>query len=237
MSREGFHKRIKELEQDLMELGEMVIAAINRSVEALKNLDARGARRVVDGDAQVNKKRWALEDKCVDLIATQQPVASDLREIIAVLSIVRDLERIGDYAEGIGKIVLLHGDQPLVKPLVYIPQMAEKAVSMLRRSLDSHGAPDRAALDAGLSMLRDSDLRPLLQGIALPTLVIAGDHDRLTPPTAGRALAAAMPSARLRLIERSGHAPFLSHGPVLAGEIRAFLARRREALPAAGVCA
>jgi len=137
MSREGFHKRIKELEQDLMELGEMVIAAINRSVEALKNLDAREARRVVDGDAQVNRKRWALEDKCVDLIATQQPVASDLREIIAVLSIVRDLERIGDYAEGIGKIVLLHGDQPLVKPLVYIPQMAEKAVSMLRRSLDA----------------------------------------------------------------------------------------------------
>jgi len=137
MSREGFHKRIKELEQDLMELGEMVITAINRSVEALKNLDAREARRVVDGDAQVNKKRWALEDKCVDLIATQQPVASDLREIIAVLSIVRDLERIGDYAEGIGKIVLLHGDQPLVKPLVYIPQMAEKAVSMLRRSLDA----------------------------------------------------------------------------------------------------
>ncbi len=137
MSREGFHKRIKELEQDLVELGEMVITAVNRSVEALKNLDAREARRVVDGDAQVNKKRWALEDKCVDLIATQQPVASDLREIIAVLSIVRDLERIGDYAEGIGKIVLLHGDQPLIKPLVYIPQMAEKAVSMLRRSLDA----------------------------------------------------------------------------------------------------
>ena len=111
------------------------------------------------------------------------------------------------------------------------------SLRMLRRSLDSHGAPDRAALDAGLSMLRDSDLRPLLQGIALPTLVIAGDHDRLTPPTAGRALAAAMPSARLRLIERSGHAPFLSHGPVLAGEIRAFLARRQEALPAAGACA
>lgn len=137
MPREGFHKRIKELEQDVLELGEMVITAINRSVEALKNLDAKVAKRVVDNDAQVNKKRWALEDKCVDLIATQQPVASDLREIIAVLSIVRDLERIGDYAEGIGKIVLMHGDQPLVKPLVYIPQMAEKAVSMLRRSLDA----------------------------------------------------------------------------------------------------
>jgi phosphate transport system protein len=137
MPREGFHKRIKELEQDLMELGEMVITAINRSVEALKDLDAKEAKRVVDGDAQVNKRRWALEDKCVDLIATQQPVASDLREIIAVLSIVRDLERIGDYAEGIGKIVLMHGDQPLIRPLVYLPQMAEKAVSMLGRSLEA----------------------------------------------------------------------------------------------------
>jgi len=137
MAREGFHKRIKELERDVLELGEMVITAIDRSIEALKNLDDKGAKRVVENDAQVNKKRWALEDKCVDLIATQQPVASDLREIIAVLSIVRDLERIGDYAEGIGKIVLMHGDQPLVKPLVYIPQMAEKAVSMLRRSLDA----------------------------------------------------------------------------------------------------
>jgi phosphate transport system protein len=137
MPREGFHKRIKELEQDVLELGEMVIVAINRSVEALKNLDATAAKRVVENDAQVNKMRWSLEDKCVDLIATQQPVASDLREIIAVLSIVRDLERIGDYAEGIGKIVLMHGDQPLVRPLVNIPQMAEKAVSMLRRSLEA----------------------------------------------------------------------------------------------------
>lgn len=137
MPREGFHKRIKELEQDVLELGEMVITAINRSVEALKSLDAKEAKRVVENDAQVNKRRWALEDKCVDLIATQQPVASDLREIIAVLSIVRDLERIGDYAEGIGKIVLMHGDQPLVRPLTYLPQMAEKAISMLRGSLDA----------------------------------------------------------------------------------------------------
>jgi phosphate transport system protein len=78
-----------------------------------------------------------LEDLCVDLIATQQPVASDLREIIATLSIVRDLERIGDYAEGIGKIVLMHGDEPLVKPLIDIPMMTQIAVKMLRGSLDA----------------------------------------------------------------------------------------------------
>ena len=168
MAREGFHKRIKELEQDVLELGEMVITAINRSVEALKNLDAREAKRVVENDAQVNKRRWALEEKCVDLIATQQPVASDLREIIAVLSIVRDLERIGAYAEGIGKIVLMHGDQPLVRPLTYLPQMAEKAVSMLRRSLDAFvtrdARPARAicAEDDAVDMLYDQAYHDLL---------------------------------------------------------------------------
>jgi len=148
MTREGFHQRIRELEQDIMQMGEMVISAINRSVEALKSLDANEARRVVANDVQVNKKRWQLEDKCVDLIARQQPVASDLREIIAVLSIVRDLERIGDYAEGIGKIVLLHGDQPLIRPLVYVPQMAEKAVSMLRRSIEAFVNRDAGAARA-----------------------------------------------------------------------------------------
>ncbi len=137
MPREGFHRRIKELERDILHMGEMVIDAVNRSVEALKSLDALAGRQVIDNDEKVNSMRWDLEDKCVDLIATQQPVASDLREIIATLSIVRDLERIGDYAEGIGKIVLMHGDEPLVRPLIYVPQMAEKAVSMLRRSLDA----------------------------------------------------------------------------------------------------
>jgi len=169
MPREGFHQRIKELEQDIMQMGEMVISAINRSVEALKSLDANEARRVVANDAQVNKKRWQLEDKCVDLIATQQPVASDLREIIAVLSIVRDLERIGDYAEGIGKIVLMHGDQPLVKPLVYVPQMAEKAVSMLRRSIeafinrDAETARAICAEDDEVDALYDQAYHDLLQ--------------------------------------------------------------------------
>jgi len=83
MAREGFHSRIKELERDVLHMGEMVIDAVNRSVEALGNMDARAAMKVVDNDAKVNQQRWALEDKCVDLIALQQPVASDLREIIA----------------------------------------------------------------------------------------------------------------------------------------------------------
>lgn len=148
MPREGFHKRMQELEREVTQMGAMVIDAVNRSVEALKALDAKAAKQIVDNDVQVNRKRWVLEDKCVDLIATQQPVASDLREIIATLSIVRDLERIGDYAEGIGKIVLLHGDEPLAKPLIDVPAMTQKAVDMLQRSLEAFIKRDARAARA-----------------------------------------------------------------------------------------
>jgi phosphate transport system protein len=148
MPREGFQKRLKELERTVLQMGKTVIDAIHQSVEALKHLDVAAARQVVENDANINRARWNLEDKCVDLIATQQPVASDLREIIAILSIARDLERIGDYAEGIGKIVLLHGDEPLVKPLIDIPAMTQRAVDMLQRSLDAFVQRDAQAARA-----------------------------------------------------------------------------------------
>lgn len=139
---------MRELERDVLQMGETVIEAINQSVAALKDLNASQAKRVIANDTQVDRKRWELEDRCVDLIATQQPVASDLREIIATLSIVRDLERIGDYAEGIGKIVLMHGDEPLVRALTYLPAMAEKAIRMLRESLDAFIKRDAKAARA-----------------------------------------------------------------------------------------
>ena len=137
MVRESFIKYIRELEKDVTEMGEMVIAAISRSVEALKALNADQARRIIADDMLINKKRWDIEEKCVNLIATQQPVASDLREILAILFIVTELERMGDHAEGIGRIVIMHGSEPLLKPLVDIPRMAEKAVGMLRKSIDA----------------------------------------------------------------------------------------------------
>ncbi len=93
MPREGFHKRMLELEREVTQMGEMVIDAIHRSVEALQNLDAKAARQVVDNDVQVNRKRWALEDRCVDLIATQQPVASDLREKYALVIVTHNMQQ------------------------------------------------------------------------------------------------------------------------------------------------
>jgi phosphate transport system protein len=148
MIRKDFARQLKEIEQDVTGMGQMVITAINRSVEALKMRNATEAEKVVADDALINKKRWEIEERCIDLIATQQPVASDLREIVAILSIVTELERMGDYAEGIGKIVLLHGHEPLVKPLIDIPRMAQKGVSMLRKALDAFANRDAKAAAA-----------------------------------------------------------------------------------------
>lgn len=158
MVRESFFRHIKDLERDVMEMGEMVVTAINRSIEALQNRDVNSANRIIADDELINKKRWDIEEKCINLIATQQPVASDLREIVAVLSIVTELERMGDYAEGIGKIVVMHGDEPLVKPLVDIPRMAQKAVSMLRKSLDAFVNRDAKAAAALCSEDDEVDL-------------------------------------------------------------------------------
>src|SRR4030042_1787856 len=117
MTREFFKEHIRGLENEMMDMGRMVADAVNRSVQALKERDVVAAKKIVDDDILINKKRWEIEEKCIKLIALQQPVASDLREIIAALNIITDLERIGDYAEGIAQIVIMLGDEPPVEPL------------------------------------------------------------------------------------------------------------------------
>jgi pimeloyl-[acyl-carrier protein] methyl ester esterase len=104
-------------------------------------------------------------------------------------------------------------------------QNALVTLRQLRRALEAHGEPERLALAAGLEVLRTADLRDALPSIAVPALVIAGDHDRLTPPQAGRAIAEALPHARFVQVPRSGHAPFLSHGSEVLREVLPFLAR------------
>jgi phosphate transport system protein len=115
----------------------MVEKAIYRSMEALKNRDLELAKQVIADDSEIDRKRFDIEEKCIELIVTQQPVASDLRIIVAVLNIIIDLERMGDHAEGIGKITLMIGKEPPLKPLIDLPRMAQKTGDMLRRSLDA----------------------------------------------------------------------------------------------------
>jgi phosphate transport system protein len=135
--RESFEKHIKKLNENVVAMSEMVVAATTRSVKALGELNVKEAEQIIKDDLLINKKRWQIEEECVNLIALQQPVASDLREIIAVLSIITDLERMGDYAEGIARIVIMLGGEPLIRPLTFMPKMAEKANSMLKRSMQA----------------------------------------------------------------------------------------------------
>ena len=115
----------------------MVEKAVSKAVDALKRQDLEASRRIIDDDRFVNEKRYEIEEKCLRLLATQQPMARDLRIIVAVLHITVDLERQGDHAAGIAKIALLIGMEPLIKPLVDIPRMAVLALAMLHRSLDA----------------------------------------------------------------------------------------------------
>jgi phosphate transport system protein len=154
MVRADFDRNLKALQDDLLALGSMVEKAISKSMNALKNRDLEASRQVVEDDDLIDRRRFQLEDQCIDLIATQQPIAIDLRTLMAVLHIAVELERMGDYAEGIGKISLMMGDQPPLKPLIDIPRMADKATSMLQQSLDALVNRDA---DAALEVCRDDD--------------------------------------------------------------------------------
>jgi phosphate transport system protein len=136
-TRATFHKKLKAIQDDVIAMGSMVEKSVERSIDALKNRDLGLAQQIIRGDQKINRKRFEIEENCVSLIATQQPMAGDLRTIVAVLSIIMELERIGDHAEGVAKIVLMIGDEPPLKPLIDIPRMAEKTVTMLRQSLDA----------------------------------------------------------------------------------------------------
>jgi phosphate transport system protein len=137
MPRQVYQLELQNLHDQVLLLGSMVDKAVARSIVSLQQRDFALARQIIDEDAVVNRKRYQIEEQAIQLIATQQPMASDLRSIIAILNIVVDLERIGDYAVGIAKITLMHGDKPVLKPLVDIPRMAELGRDMLRRTLDA----------------------------------------------------------------------------------------------------
>lgn len=135
--RRGFEHELNGLQDDMLALGSMVEKAIVRAVDSLKKRDFEASRKVIEDDQLVNHKRFEIEEKCLRLLATQQPMASDLRTIVSVLHITVDLERMADYAAGIAKVNLLIGEQPLIKPLIDIPRMTEIVLDMLQRSLDA----------------------------------------------------------------------------------------------------
>jgi len=168
MPREHFSRHLRELQDHVLAMGSMVENGLYRSMEALKTRNIDLAKQVIADDRLIDSKRFDIEEECIDLIITQQPMASDLRIIIAVLNIIVDLERIGDHAEGIGKITVMIGDEPPLKPLIDLPRMAETTGSMLRRVLEAFIRHDIAtakqicAEDDVIDNLYDQVFRELL---------------------------------------------------------------------------
>jgi phosphate transport system protein len=137
MPRGKFEHDLHRLQDEILELGAMAERAVAESVQALKERDGEHARRIIEGDRHINERRYAIENEALTLIATQQPMAGDLRTLAAILEIATELERMADYAKGIATIVLKIGEEGFVKPLVDIPRMSAKACDMLHRSLEA----------------------------------------------------------------------------------------------------
>ncbi|HUF53900.1 MAG TPA: phosphate signaling complex protein PhoU [Dehalococcoidia bacterium] len=142
MTRALFEKQLTEIQEDTLVMAGMVENAILQGIEALKLRDVAQARRIIENDVQINNKRYETEEKCIELISLQAPLASDLRTIISVLHITVDLERMGDHAEGIARIALMLADEPPLKPNIDLPRMADIAIEMMESALEAYKQRD-----------------------------------------------------------------------------------------------
>lgn len=143
--RTHFDRQLDVLQDDLVRLSEMVCEAVSSAILALKNRDLDLAHQVIARDQDVNDVRFRVDGQCLALLATQQPIASDLRRIVGAMNVVLDLERMGDHAANVAKIAIRIGDEPPLKPLIDIPRMAQLCCGMLRQSLEAYGRRDAEA--------------------------------------------------------------------------------------------
>ena len=146
--RQSFQQQIDTLQDRLVYLSDLVCEAIVNAITALKERDGELARQVVANDRKINGVRFEVDEACLALLATQQPAASDLRRILSAMNVVLDLERMGDHAANVAKIVIrMHGEPPL-KPLIDIPYMARRCCDMLRRAITAYADTDAGAAEA-----------------------------------------------------------------------------------------
>jgi phosphate transport system protein len=159
---------MQELQEQMLSLGSMVDKAVARSVEALRAQNVEQARGVILYDEQINNLRWKIENECTLVIATQAPLARDLRYIFAIAHIATELERMADYAQGIAKLTIQTANVPLLKPLTDLPRMADLGRELLAGALDAFveqdadGAREIAARDDEVDNLYDQVYRELL---------------------------------------------------------------------------
>ena len=171
--RTTFDREFAQIQESLLKMGAMVDQAIGLSLQSLQNRDQALARQVIDADEEINAVRFKIEDACLALIATQQPAASDLRSVVAVITIVINMERMADHAAGIAKTVILMGDEPLLKPLIDIPRMVRLAQDMLNEVLQAFVKHDADAAQAIAD--RDDEMDRLYQAIFEELMEIMAD--------------------------------------------------------------
>jgi phosphate transport system protein len=135
--REHYRQQLEALHAELRSLGQLAVAAITWSLDAFSRQDVAVAQRVVADDRDIDRAQHTLEEHTIGVIATQQPVAGDLRQLIATIQIASELERIADYAKSIAKIVIRDVDRPPLEPPSGIEQMADKALAMLNEALEA----------------------------------------------------------------------------------------------------
>ncbi|MGI8588869.1 MAG: phosphate signaling complex protein PhoU [Chloroflexia bacterium] len=168
MARETFQRNLQEMQDNVLAMGSMVDRAIDRSTRSLQLRDLHLAREVVSGDQAINEERFKIEEQCLLLIATQAPMAGDLRRLAAAMNIVTDLERMADHAAGNARICTMIGDEPPLKPLIDIPRMSDVCREMLHAALDAfvRADPDAAYAvanrDDEVDQLYDQIYRELL---------------------------------------------------------------------------
>lgn len=182
MPREQFQRQIAALQDRVLEMGSMVERAVDRAMQALMDRDVPLAKQVIDDDEDINAIGFHLQNACISLLAQQAPMAGDLRVIVSVTAIMSDLERMGDHAEGIARIVVTMQDEPLVKPLIDLPIMATRAKEMLRNAVhafieqDVEAAYRVGAADDEVDRLYDQIYADLIQ-------VMIGDPTTIEPST------------------------------------------------------
>lgn len=184
-TRLAFHGELRRLEDSLVGMADTVSNAIQESVAALQQRDTDLARHIVDADDDVNSRYGDIERGVMELIATQQPMATDLREILAISAIATDLERIGDHAKGIARITMRLGDDPQLDPGVRISRMAELTSELQSGVIDAFVHRDAEA--ASRVAARDDELDDLYEDI-YRSLLETMMTDRTVIEAAGRQL-------------------------------------------------
>ena len=174
-TRETLDSKIQEMNDALIELASIVQQAILGSVAALEGRDITSAKEIYDGDKVINEKRFEIERQALIIVATQQPMATDLRRLSSVIDIAGELERIGDYAKGIARIAMRLGDQAPLRQLVHIPKMGEITADMLHRAIGAFVSMDE---ETGLAIPKEDDQIDVLYNLVYQELLELMISDR-----------------------------------------------------------